>query len=182
MDGIEAAAEIRERYDIPVVTWTAYATHNTLQRAQITSPIATSSKPLRKGSCKLPIEMALYSTGMEKERSMLGGRSSRHQKLETAQALVAGIVHEFNNLMTTIIRPQFIPPVFAGRRGMNSTLRTESSLLSKPANGPLLLTQQVLASASHETRAQPLDRQYCGQRDARCGFSVCALVERLCGE
>jgi len=38
MDGIEAAAEIRERYDIPVVYLTAYADSNTLQRAQVTEP------------------------------------------------------------------------------------------------------------------------------------------------
>ena len=39
MDGIEAAAEIRARFDIPVVYLTAYVDEATLQRAKLTALI-----------------------------------------------------------------------------------------------------------------------------------------------
>ena len=38
MDGIEAAAQIRKHYDIPVVYLTAYSDESTVQRAKITAP------------------------------------------------------------------------------------------------------------------------------------------------
>src|SRR5579864_8224045 len=38
MDGVEAAAAIRERYHLPVVFLTAHADRSTLDRAKLTSP------------------------------------------------------------------------------------------------------------------------------------------------
>ena len=46
MDGIVAAAQIRERFDIPVVYLTAYADEATLERAKVTEPFGYLLKPL----------------------------------------------------------------------------------------------------------------------------------------
>ena len=60
MDGIEAAEEIRARFDIPVVYLTAYADEDTLQRAKITEPCGYIIKPFQERELHIAIEMALY--------------------------------------------------------------------------------------------------------------------------
>jgi PAS domain S-box-containing protein len=64
-DGIHAAAEIRSRYDIPVIYITAYADTATLQRAKITEPFGYILKPFEERELLTTIEMALYKYRME---------------------------------------------------------------------------------------------------------------------
>src|SRR5271169_2938672 len=45
MDGIEAAQEIRTRFDIPIIYATAHADDATLQRAKVTEPFGYILKP-----------------------------------------------------------------------------------------------------------------------------------------
>ncbi|MBM3836172.1 MAG: response regulator [Verrucomicrobia bacterium] len=45
MDGVEAAAKIRQKFEIPVVFLTAHADESTLKRAKITEPFAYIIKP-----------------------------------------------------------------------------------------------------------------------------------------
>ncbi|MEW5801245.1 MAG: response regulator [bacterium] len=45
MDGIEAARQIRSRFDIPVIYLTAYADNNVLNRAKVTEPFGYILKP-----------------------------------------------------------------------------------------------------------------------------------------
>jgi CheY-like chemotaxis protein len=59
MDGIEAAAEIRARFDIPVVYLTALADEGTLQRAKATEPYGYISKPFGERELHTAIETAL---------------------------------------------------------------------------------------------------------------------------
>ncbi len=65
-DGIEAAAEIRERFRIPVVFLTAYADRATLDRAKIAEPFAYIVKPLSHATLNTSIEIALYKHRMER--------------------------------------------------------------------------------------------------------------------
>lgn len=67
MDGVEAAAEIRDRFDIPVVYLTAYADERTLQRAKITEPFGYVLKPFEEQGLHTAIEMALYKHRMERK-------------------------------------------------------------------------------------------------------------------
>jgi len=155
MDGIEAAAEIRERYDIPVVYLTAYADSNTLERAQITEPYSYLIKPFEERELHIAIEMALYKHRMEKERSRLEDRLFQAQKLETAQALVAGIVHEFNNLMTTIIAHSSF---LLSSLGEEDPLRHRIEFIKQAGEKAATLTQQVLAfSQPQGPEPKPLD-------------------------
>lgn len=155
MDGIEAAAEIRERYDIPVVYLTAYADNNTLQRAQITEPYSYLIKPFEERELHIAIEMALYKHRMERERARLEDRLFQAQKLETAQALVAGIVHEFNNLMTTIIAHSSF---LLSSLGEGDPQRHRIEFIKQAGEKAATLTQQVLAfSQPQAPETKPLD-------------------------
>jgi two-component system cell cycle sensor histidine kinase/response regulator CckA len=155
MDGIEAAAEIRERYDIPVVYLTAYADTSTLQRAQVTEPYSYIIKPFEERELHIAIEMALYKHRMEKERSKLQEQLFQAQKLETAQALMAGIVHDFNNLMTTIIAHSSF---LLSSLGEADPLRHRIEFIKQAGEKAAILTQQVLAfSQPQGPEPKPLD-------------------------
>ncbi len=65
MDGVEAAEQIRARYDIPVVFLTAYSDEATLQRVKITEPFGYLVKPLDERELRSTIEMALYKHAMD---------------------------------------------------------------------------------------------------------------------
>jgi len=60
MDGVDAAEQIRLRYDVPVVYLTAYADNRTLERAKITEPYGYILKPFEEREMHTAIEMALY--------------------------------------------------------------------------------------------------------------------------
>ncbi|MDP2216578.1 MAG: response regulator [Methanolobus sp.] len=61
IDGIEAARQIRERMDIPVIYLTAYADDETLQRAKLTTPYGYILKPFEEDDLRTNIEIALYN-------------------------------------------------------------------------------------------------------------------------
>lgn len=65
MDGIEAARQIRTRFNVPVVYLTAHADHHTVQRAKITEPFGYIIKPFQEHDLHIAIEMALYKHKME---------------------------------------------------------------------------------------------------------------------
>ncbi|MBE0517382.1 MAG: response regulator [Methanophagales archaeon] len=67
MDGIEAAEQIRARFDIPVIYLTAYADETTVQRAKMTTPYGYLLKPFNERELHAAIEMALYKHMMERE-------------------------------------------------------------------------------------------------------------------
>jgi PAS domain S-box-containing protein len=67
VNGIDAAQEIRDRFDIPVIYLTAYADEDTLQRAKITEPYGYIVKPFEDRELYSVIEMALYKHSMERK-------------------------------------------------------------------------------------------------------------------
>lgn len=66
-DGIETAALIRGRHDIPVVYLTAYSDLSTLQRARETLPYGYLVKPFRPEDARATIEVALVKHRMERQ-------------------------------------------------------------------------------------------------------------------
>ncbi len=65
IDGIEAAAEIRRRCQVPVIYVTAYTDAQTLERAMVTEPFAYIVKPFSERELNANIEMALYRHRVE---------------------------------------------------------------------------------------------------------------------
>jgi CheY-like chemotaxis protein len=59
MDGIEAAAQIKARFDIPVIYLTAYVDKDTMGRARQTDPLGYVTKPYEEEDLTRTIEMAL---------------------------------------------------------------------------------------------------------------------------
>ncbi len=60
IDGIEAAGQIRTRFNIPIIYLTAYADDSILERAKITDPFGYMIKPFGERDLHTTIEMALY--------------------------------------------------------------------------------------------------------------------------
>lgn len=69
MDGIEAAQQIHDDLDIPIIYLTAYSDDDVLKRARVTEPYGYMIKPFRKSEVKAYIEMALYKHESEKKNS-----------------------------------------------------------------------------------------------------------------
>src|SRR5574341_853964 len=67
MDGIEAAEQIRTRFNIPVVYLTAYSDDKTLLRAKITEPFGYIIKPFKERELQVAIEIALFKHEMERK-------------------------------------------------------------------------------------------------------------------
>jgi two-component system, cell cycle sensor histidine kinase and response regulator CckA len=67
VDGIEAAARIRERYHLPVIFLTAHADRQTLDRAKLSGAFSYLVKPIAHSSLNSALQMALYKHGMERK-------------------------------------------------------------------------------------------------------------------
>lgn len=66
MDGIDAAAAIRDRYGVPVVFLTAHSDRATLRRAGAAGPYGYLIKPFEERELQSALEIALYKSRMEK--------------------------------------------------------------------------------------------------------------------
>jgi len=66
-DGIQAAEQIRDRLDLPVVYLTAYADEATLQRAKLTGPFGYLLKPVEQRDLQTAVEVAIYKHRVERE-------------------------------------------------------------------------------------------------------------------
>jgi len=89
MDGIEAAEQIRARFDIPVVYLTAYADEATLERARISEPFGYILKPFKAGDLRSTIEMALHKHEMD-------------QKLKESEEWFRALVEDSSDVTTVV--------------------------------------------------------------------------------
>ncbi len=86
VDGIEAADQIRSRFDIPVIYLTANTNQEILERAKITEPFGFLIKPFEERELHITIDMALYKDQMEKR---LKENEERHRSLiETMTSII----------------------------------------------------------------------------------------------
>ncbi len=67
LDGIQAAVEIRSRYDVPVIYLTAHSDAATLARAKLTGPLGYILKPIDERDLATQIEMGLYKHRADRE-------------------------------------------------------------------------------------------------------------------
>lgn len=65
IDGIEAAEQIIQLIDVPIIYLSAHADSKTLERAKITGPFGYIVKPVLAGNLYASIEMTLYRHQME---------------------------------------------------------------------------------------------------------------------
>lgn len=67
MDGIEAAAKIKEQHRVPIVFLTAYADEATLERAKQTEPFGYILKPFKERELYSTINIALYKSAVDRQ-------------------------------------------------------------------------------------------------------------------
>lgn len=67
IDGIEAATQIWNRFQIPVVYLTAYSDEETVERAKVTEPYGYILKPFEARDLGTTIEISLYKHQMERQ-------------------------------------------------------------------------------------------------------------------
>ena len=94
MDGITAAAEIRSRFQIPIVYLTAYTDENTLRRVNATKPFGYIVKPFEEKNLHTTIQLAFHQHEYDSltnlpNRSLL--REQLNQVLEKQKELPAMI-------------------------------------------------------------------------------------------
>jgi PAS domain S-box-containing protein len=94
MDGIEAAAAIRRRADIPVVYLTAYADAETIARARLTTPFGFVVKPFDERELCAAIEIALYKHQTDRE---LAEERARRQVAEESQRALSASEEQFRS-------------------------------------------------------------------------------------
>jgi cellulose synthase/poly-beta-1,6-N-acetylglucosamine synthase-like glycosyltransferase len=84
MDGIEAASEIRNRLDVPIIYLTAYSDEETLKRARATSPNGYLIKPYHKEELNSVIQVALEQKKSEdvREKNLEEKVTSKQQELK----------------------------------------------------------------------------------------------------
>ena len=87
MDGVEAALEIGDRFDIPIVYLTAYADERTLARAKIANPYGYILKPFGVRELNSIIEIALYKHEVERKLS-----SAERWLTATLQSVAEGLL------------------------------------------------------------------------------------------
>lgn len=66
MDGIAAAANIRDRFQLPVIYLTAHSDRATLNRARVTAPFGYILKPFNEQDLRIAIDMALFKSQAER--------------------------------------------------------------------------------------------------------------------
>jgi PAS domain S-box-containing protein len=100
MDGIEAAKEIVNRLDIPVVYLTAYQDGETLDRAKATEPFGYLLKPFEEKELHTTIEMALYKHRMEQKI-----KASERWLVSTLQSLGEAVIATDARLCIRLMNP-----------------------------------------------------------------------------
>ena len=68
MDGVEAAREIRARFDIPSIFLTAHADDATLDRAKLAEPLGYIVKPFHDTELQATIQMGLHKRALDQQR------------------------------------------------------------------------------------------------------------------
>ena len=68
MDGVEAAKQIHDRFNIPVIYLTAYGDEKTLERAKLTEPCGYILKPFEERDLRTNIEIGLYKHKIDEVR------------------------------------------------------------------------------------------------------------------
>ncbi|MDP2827904.1 MAG: response regulator [Sulfuricellaceae bacterium] len=100
MDGIEAARQIRQKLDIPLIFLTAHTNRERLDRAFETSPIAYLHKPIKERELELTVELALLRHRSDRQAC------ADRQELEHLVAERTAELTASNRLMQRILDEQ----------------------------------------------------------------------------
>ncbi len=100
IDGIEAAKQIHDRFNIPVIYLTAYSDDGAIERAKLTEPSGYIIKPFQVRELRSSIEIALHNHEMEKKL-----RKENHWLSRTLKTIGDCVIITDNNGLVTFINP-----------------------------------------------------------------------------
>src|SRR5579864_8804735 len=191
-DGVQAAAEIRQRVDVPVIYLTAYSDRATLDRAKHTEPYGYVLKPFHERELQVTIELAMHRHALERKNRQIkqqqGPEFSRVYSPvtgDTPDAQSQGLSsRNHGQRRRTRVRPQFLSscliPDNRGSTHRSSSQRTSGDNLSqylwsfrrKPKRRDL---RRNLGGTGFESREREWDSQAAHRRDAKDQASNRAL-------
>jgi signal transduction histidine kinase len=101
IDGIEASAQIRDQFNIPVIYTTAYADDDTLERAEATGSYGYVIKPFKERDLHAAIKMALskHQESLKISQSLAAAEALNLERTK----LLSMTSHEFRTPLTTIL-------------------------------------------------------------------------------
>ena len=103
MDGIEAARQIHQDLNIPIVFLTAYADDPTLERAKAAEPLGYLIKPFEPRELYTTLEMALNRSRTDRKSVQAAEHSNRDQQLDAVNGLTASIIRSFDEQLQDVI-------------------------------------------------------------------------------
>jgi PAS domain S-box-containing protein len=100
LDGIQTAAIIKSKFNLPVIYITALTDSDTIQRAKVTEPYGYLTKPFEDREIFTVIEMALYKHGIESRL-----RESEEKYFSTVNSISDAVVVIDRDYCITFMNP-----------------------------------------------------------------------------
>jgi signal transduction histidine kinase len=100
-DGIEAAVQIREKSDVPVIFVTAFTDERTLDRAKRASPYGYIVKPFHERELRIAIELAIYKH--QYEVSIRRAKEIAEESNRIKGEFLANMSHELKTPLNSVI-------------------------------------------------------------------------------
>ncbi len=147
MDGIDAAKEINDRFGIPVLFLTAFASIEVIKRAREAGAYGYLLKPFDSRELQAMVEVALSKHRADGEKKHLDERLQRARKYESLRLMAGGIAHKFNNALHAVLGNlslafEDLPP--------ESPVRFDLLEAEKAARLAAGLSRQMLAFSGNE--------------------------------
>ncbi len=168
IDGVEAARQILDQFDIPVIYLTAYADEKTLQRAKVTEAFGYLLKPFEERELHITIEMSLYKHTMGKKLR----ESEQHYRAVVQQSADAIYILQDERLV-------FVNPAWEKLFGYAAEEATSPGfdILSYVAPESVPLVQQRIASRRTGGPVSPRYEMRGKRRDGTVADLDVSLVE-----
>jgi two-component system cell cycle sensor histidine kinase/response regulator CckA len=162
IDGIEAARQVHNRWDTPVVFLTAHADHNTLRRARLSKPFGYLIKPFAEAELHATLEMALY-----KHKADSKIRKMEYWLATTLRSIGDGVLTTDEHARVTFLNP--VAERLTGWRHMEAAGRTSGEVLAlvHRITGQPIADPAQRAIAGGKTVTMPLLHTAVRSRDGR---------------
>jgi CheY-like chemotaxis protein len=152
IDGVRTARMLRERFDLPSVFLSAFSDDETIEQTQDAEPFGYVIKPHEERMLHVTVQSALYRRLAEREHRHAEEERRRADRAEATARLAASVVHEVNNLLSSIRCNAYLIQNQEGANG--DLLEAVNDIATAVSRGETLMGD--LAGLAKERRATPL--------------------------